>query len=62
MIIRQVRAELFHEDRRTDRLDEAITKAPEKVIRFETLTAVVDQFMVFFFPGFLSHVVDKCPP
>ena len=52
MIIRQVGAELFHEDRRTDRHDEAIKRASEKAICFETLTAIVDQFMVFFFPGF----------
>ena len=49
MIIRQVGAELFHEDRRTDRHDEAIKRASEKAICFETLTAIVDQFMVFFF-------------
>jgi hypothetical protein len=48
MIIRQVGAELLYEDRRTDRHDEAITKASEKAICLETLTAVVDQFMVLF--------------
>jgi hypothetical protein len=48
MKILQVGAELFHEDRRTDRHDEAITRASEKAICFETLTAIVDQFMVSF--------------
>ena len=48
MKIRPVEAELFREHRRTDRHDEAITKASEKAIYFETLTTVVDQFMVFF--------------
>jgi len=49
MTIRRVGVELFHEDRRTDRHDEAITKASEEAICFETLTAVVDQFMAFLF-------------
>jgi hypothetical protein len=48
MKIHPVGAELFREDRRTDRHDEATTKASEKAICFETLTTVVDQIMVFF--------------
>ena len=42
MKIRQVGAELFHEDRRTNRHDKAITRASENAILFETLTVVVD--------------------
>ena len=35
-------------DRQTDRHDKAIKEASEKAICFETLTAIFDQFMVFF--------------